>query len=150
MSSFCHMRMCVCVCAPHCHYYSLLITLSLLICHMSYVKTLIGGYSGGNKRKLCVGLSLIGHPPIVFLDEPSTGMCLCLFVMPHHHIPYMSCHHLITSHSDNNISVCVSISHSYDNNNRYGSSKPTIYVELNIINNGRPFGDAHNSFNGRM
>jgi ABC-type multidrug transport system ATPase subunit len=32
-----------------------------------------GGYSGGNKRKLCVGLSLIGHPPIVFLDEPSTG-----------------------------------------------------------------------------
>jgi len=33
-----------------------------------------GTYSGGNKRKLCVGLSLIGHPPIVFLDEPSTGM----------------------------------------------------------------------------
>src|SRR5690606_7773887 len=22
--------------------------------------------------KLCVGISLIGHPPIVFLDEPST------------------------------------------------------------------------------
>ena len=56
-----------------------------------------GGYSGGNKRKLCgtclkatnvsiflllsdqfhnnvVGIALIGDPPIVFLDEPSTGM----------------------------------------------------------------------------
>ena len=32
------------------------------------------GYSGGNKRKLCVGLALVGNPPIVFLDEPSTGM----------------------------------------------------------------------------
>lgn len=32
------------------------------------------GYSGGNKRKLCVGLALIGNPHIVFLDEPSTGM----------------------------------------------------------------------------
>jgi len=33
-----------------------------------------GGYSGGNKRKLCVGIALIGNPSIVFLDEPSTGM----------------------------------------------------------------------------
>jgi len=32
------------------------------------------GYSGGNKRKLCVGIALIGNPPVVFLDEPSTGM----------------------------------------------------------------------------
>lgn len=32
------------------------------------------GYSGGNKRKLCVGMALIGSPKIVFLDEPSTGM----------------------------------------------------------------------------
>jgi len=31
-------------------------------------------YSGGNKRKLSVGIALIGNPPIVFLDEPSTGM----------------------------------------------------------------------------
>jgi len=34
----------------------------------------VRGYSGGNKRKLCVGISLIGNPPIVFLDEPSSGM----------------------------------------------------------------------------
>eukprot|EP01083_Nonionella_stella_P139348 424928_1 len=33
-----------------------------------------GGYSGGNKRKLSVGIALIGDPKIVFLDEPSTGM----------------------------------------------------------------------------
>ncbi len=33
-----------------------------------------GTYSGGNKRKLSVGIALIGNPMIVFLDEPSTGM----------------------------------------------------------------------------
>jgi len=31
-------------------------------------------YSGGNKRKLSVAMSLIGNPSVVFLDEPSTGM----------------------------------------------------------------------------
>jgi len=31
-------------------------------------------YSGGNKRKLSVAIAMIGNPPIVFLDEPSTGM----------------------------------------------------------------------------
>lgn len=30
--------------------------------------------SGGNKRKLCVALALVGNPPIIFLDEPSAGM----------------------------------------------------------------------------
>ncbi|XP_071508675.1 phospholipid-transporting ATPase ABCA3-like [Diadema antillarum] len=30
--------------------------------------------SGGNKRKLSTAIALIGNPPIVFLDEPSTGM----------------------------------------------------------------------------
>lgn len=30
--------------------------------------------SGGNKRKLSVAMAMIGNPPIVFLDEPSTGM----------------------------------------------------------------------------
>lgn len=33
-----------------------------------------GTLSGGNKRKLCVALALLGNPPIVFLDEPSAGM----------------------------------------------------------------------------
>uniref|UniRef100_A0A7N0VBS3 ABC transporter domain-containing protein n=1 Tax=Kalanchoe fedtschenkoi TaxID=63787 RepID=A0A7N0VBS3_KALFE len=30
--------------------------------------------SGGNKRKLSVAVAMIGDPPIVILDEPSTGM----------------------------------------------------------------------------
>ena len=33
-----------------------------------------GTYSGGNKRKLSVAIALVGNPPCVFLDEPSTGM----------------------------------------------------------------------------
>lgn len=31
-------------------------------------------YSGGMKRKLSVACATIGHPQLVFLDEPSTGM----------------------------------------------------------------------------
>lgn len=30
--------------------------------------------SGGQKRKLCVALALIGDPRIVFLDEPTSGV----------------------------------------------------------------------------
>ena len=30
--------------------------------------------SGGNKRKLSVAIALIGSPPLIFLDEPSTGV----------------------------------------------------------------------------
>lgn len=30
--------------------------------------------SGGNKRKLQCSIALIGNPPIVLLDEPSTGV----------------------------------------------------------------------------
>lgn len=30
--------------------------------------------SGGNKRKTSVAMAMIGNPPIIFLDEPSTGV----------------------------------------------------------------------------
>lgn len=30
-------------------------------------------YSGGNKRKLSTAIALIGDPPVVYLDEPTTG-----------------------------------------------------------------------------
>merc|ERR1711902_458549 len=39
-----------------------------------YANRRAGTYSGGNKRKLSVAIAMIGNPPIVFLDEPSTGM----------------------------------------------------------------------------
>merc|ERR1719265_2509662 len=39
-----------------------------------YADRYAGTLSGGNKRKLSVAIALIGEPPIVFLDEPSTGM----------------------------------------------------------------------------
>jgi ABC-2 type transport system ATP-binding protein len=32
------------------------------------------GYSGGMKRRLDLGLSLVATPPILFLDEPTTGL----------------------------------------------------------------------------
>uniref|UniRef100_A0A7N6A7H1 P-type phospholipid transporter n=1 Tax=Anabas testudineus TaxID=64144 RepID=A0A7N6A7H1_ANATE len=39
-----------------------------------YVDKAAGSYSGGNMRKLSTAIALIGGPPVVFLDEPTTGM----------------------------------------------------------------------------
>uniref|UniRef100_A0A4W4H8L4 P-type phospholipid transporter n=1 Tax=Electrophorus electricus TaxID=8005 RepID=A0A4W4H8L4_ELEEL len=39
-----------------------------------YAEREAGGYSGGNKRKLSTAIALIGAPPVIFLDEPTTGM----------------------------------------------------------------------------
>lgn len=39
-----------------------------------FAKVQVQTLSGGNKRKLSVAMAMIGNPPIVFLDEPSTGM----------------------------------------------------------------------------
>ena len=33
-----------------------------------------GHYSGGNKRKLCLGIAILGFPELVILDEPTAGM----------------------------------------------------------------------------
>ncbi|XP_029285305.1 LOW QUALITY PROTEIN: ATP-binding cassette sub-family A member 1 [Cottoperca gobio] len=41
---------------------------------IQYAEREAGGYSGGNKRKLSTAISLIGAPPVIFLDEPTTGM----------------------------------------------------------------------------
>ncbi|KAM3590047.1 uncharacterized protein V6R79_002637 [Siganus canaliculatus] len=41
---------------------------------VKYSKKPAGTYSGGNKRKLSTAMALIGCPPVIFLDEPTTGM----------------------------------------------------------------------------
>jgi len=39
-----------------------------------YADRVCGSYSGGNKRKLSLGIALVGSPAVIFLDEPSSGM----------------------------------------------------------------------------
>ncbi|KAM7436905.1 hypothetical protein ABFA07_013407 [Porites harrisoni] len=39
-----------------------------------WADSLCGNYSGGNRRKLSTAIALVGNPPIIFLDEPTTGM----------------------------------------------------------------------------
>ena len=31
-------------------------------------------YSGGMRRRLDIAMSLIGNPPVIFLDEPTAGL----------------------------------------------------------------------------
>lgn len=40
----------------------------------SYANVRANNLSGGNKRKMSVAMAMIGNPPLVFLDEPSTGV----------------------------------------------------------------------------
>ena len=39
-----------------------------------YADRKCGTYSGGNKRKLNIAQATIGDPPIIFMDEPSSGV----------------------------------------------------------------------------
>jgi ABC-2 type transport system ATP-binding protein len=34
----------------------------------------VGTYSGGMVRRLDIAMSLVGRPPVIFLDEPTTGL----------------------------------------------------------------------------
>jgi ABC-2 type transport system ATP-binding protein len=37
-------------------------------------KQRVSAYSGGMRRRLDIAMSLIGDPPVIFLDEPTTGL----------------------------------------------------------------------------
>ena len=39
-----------------------------------YIDIRANTLSGGNKRKLSVSIAMLGNPPLIFLDEPSTGV----------------------------------------------------------------------------
>ena len=34
----------------------------------------VGALSGGQRRRVLIGLALLGHPPLLVLDEPTTGL----------------------------------------------------------------------------
>ena len=43
--------------------------------HLTYVKSRKAGqFSGGMKRRLSIGMAMIGDPQVIFLDEPTTGL----------------------------------------------------------------------------
>jgi ATP-binding cassette subfamily A (ABC1) protein 3 len=41
---------------------------------MPHADKAAGTYSGGNKRKLSLGIALIGEPEVLLIDEASSGM----------------------------------------------------------------------------
>ncbi|KAL8772809.1 MAG: hypothetical protein Q9209_002154 [Squamulea sp. 1 TL-2023] len=43
----------------------------------SFCHRMAAALSGGNKRKLSLGIALMGNPAVLLLDEPSSGMDVC-------------------------------------------------------------------------
>ncbi len=41
-----------------------------------YADRPVGTYSGGNRRKLSTAIALLANPPLVLLDEPTSGECV--------------------------------------------------------------------------
>ncbi|GIY69232.1 ATP-binding cassette sub-family A member 3 [Caerostris extrusa] len=49
-------------------------SLSELLSFQIHINKQVKEYSGGNKRKLSTAIALLGNAPVIFLDEPTTGM----------------------------------------------------------------------------
>ena len=62
-----------------------------------------GVLSGGNKRKLSLGVALIASPSVIFLDEPTTGVDPSsrrkIWSVLQHHQKENSCSIILCSHS---------------------------------------------------
>jgi ABC-type multidrug transport system ATPase subunit len=60
-------------------------------------------YSGGNKRKLCLAIALVGSPALICLDEPSSGMDAAakrsMWTAIRSHVAETGASALITTHS---------------------------------------------------
>merc|ERR1712110_897474 len=39
-----------------------------------FVETKAGDLSGGNKRKLCLAMAMLGQPKVIYIDEASAGV----------------------------------------------------------------------------
>ncbi len=50
-----------------------------------YADRPVGTYSGGNRRKLSTAIALLANPPLILLDEPTSGECMhaCLHACLH-------------------------------------------------------------------
>ncbi|KAL3876097.1 hypothetical protein ACJMK2_033975 [Sinanodonta woodiana] len=59
---------------PHSQIYQVVNDLLDALLLTDHKDKLVHAYSGGNKRKLSTAIALVGNPPVVFLDEPTTGM----------------------------------------------------------------------------
>ena len=55
------------------NYYSVEYFMSVMQLN-AFRDTRAGNLSGGNKRKLCVAMAMIGSPCLQFFDEPSSGV----------------------------------------------------------------------------
>lgn len=48
-----------------------------------YADRAVGTYSGGNRRKLSTAIALLANPPLVLLDEPTSGTVAHTYYPPY-------------------------------------------------------------------
>ena len=49
--------------------------LKLTSCQHTYIgSNILKGVSGGERKRVCIGVELIADPPVLILDEPTSGL----------------------------------------------------------------------------